>query len=133
MPFDCTQSSHESVPKEKAQYQTNSVWWEIICDMMSRRRQCNLVNMGGSTLRNVRRNAAALKQEHVRTGECALRIRLSAFIFIPLRSSSLNYASSNYTVSAEMYPLYEIRPPCIFITNNNPIYKKISQCCSALE
>lgn len=89
--------------------------------------------MGGSTLRNVRRNAAALKREHVRTCKCAVRIHLPALIFVPLRSSSLNYASSNYTVSGEMYPLYEIRPPCIFITSNNPIYKKISQCRSALE
>lgn len=45
---------------------------------------------------------AALKQKYVTTCKCALRMRLSYFILIPLRKSSLNYASSNYTRSCEM-------------------------------
>lgn len=123
----------------KPQSYMGSFWRQVICDMTSRGKetttvQPGVVNMGGSTLWNVRSNAVALKREHVRTCKCALGMHLSGFIFIPLRNSSLNYATSHYTVSAEMHPVYEVRSPCIFITGNSPLYKKIiSQCCSALK
>ena len=45
---------------------------------------------------------AAFKQKYVTTCKCALRTHLSCFILIPLRKSSLNYASLNYTRSCEM-------------------------------
>lgn len=66
--------------------------------------QPGTVSIGISSLRNniciveKRKKKTALKQKHATTCECALRIHLSYIIFIPLRKSFLNYASSNYIV-----------------------------------
>lgn len=62
----------------------------------------------------------SLKQKCITIYKCTLRIHLSYFIFIPWRSSFLIYASSTYTRSCEIQPLYEIRSPHIFTTRNNP-------------